>query len=65
MIRTALRYHAPDDLAEATELLHTHEERAAVLGGGTMLVPSLTRGDRDLDHVIDLRRIGLGEVSST
>ncbi|MDT7588867.1 MAG: aerobic carbon-monoxide dehydrogenase medium subunit [Pseudonocardiales bacterium] len=65
MIRTALRYHAPDDLGEATELLHTHEERAAVLGGGTMLVPSLTRGDRDLDHVIDLRRIGLGDVSST
>jgi len=65
VIRTALRYHIPDDLDEATALLHTHHERTAVLGGGTVLVPSLTRGERDLDHVIDLRRLGLGEVSST
>jgi len=60
MIRTALRHHAPTELAEAVALLNTHAERAAVLGGGTMLVPRLTRGEVDLDHVIDLRRLGFG-----
>jgi len=38
MIRTALRHHAPTELAEAVALLDTHGERAAVLSGGTMLV---------------------------
>jgi CO/xanthine dehydrogenase FAD-binding subunit len=65
MIRTALRHHAPTEVAEAAALLDTHAERAAVLGGGTMLVPSLTRGERDLDHVIDLRRLGFGAATVT
>jgi CO/xanthine dehydrogenase FAD-binding subunit len=30
-----------------------------------MLVPRLTRGELDLDHVIDLRRLGLGAVKVT
>jgi carbon-monoxide dehydrogenase medium subunit len=65
MIRTALRHHAPTELAEAVALLDTYAERAAVLGGGTMLVPRLTRGDVDLDHVIDLRRLGFGAATVT
>jgi CO/xanthine dehydrogenase FAD-binding subunit len=65
MIRTALRHHAPTEMAEAVALLDTHAERAAVLGGGTMLVPSLTRGERDVDHVIDLRRLGVDAVTVT
>ncbi|WP_328610640.1 FAD binding domain-containing protein [Amycolatopsis sp. NBC_00345] len=65
MIRTALRHHAPTELAEAVALLDSHAERAAVLGGGTMLVPRLTRGELDLDHVIDLRRLGLGTATVT
>jgi CO/xanthine dehydrogenase FAD-binding subunit len=65
MIRTALRHHAPTELAEAVALLDTHAERAAVLGGGTMLIPRLTRGELDLDHVIDLRRLGLGAATVT
>jgi carbon-monoxide dehydrogenase medium subunit len=65
MIRTALRHHAPGDLDEAAALLAAHGERAAVVGGGTVLVPSLTRGERDLDHVVDLRRLGLDELSGT
>jgi len=64
MIRTALRHHAPTELVEAVALLDTHAERAAVLGGGTMLVPRLTRGELDLDHVIDLRRLGLGAAAT-
>jgi CO/xanthine dehydrogenase FAD-binding subunit len=65
MIRTALRHHAPTEVAEAVALLDTHAERAAVLGGGTMLVPSLTRGERDVDHVIDLRRLGIDATTVT
>jgi carbon-monoxide dehydrogenase medium subunit len=65
VIRTALRHHAPTEVAEAVALLDTHAERAAVLGGGTMLVPSLTRGERDLDHVIDLRRLGVDATTVT
>jgi aerobic carbon-monoxide dehydrogenase medium subunit len=65
MIRTALRHHAPTEVAEAVALLDTHAERAAVLAGGTMLVPSLTRGERDLDHVIDLRRLGFDAATVT
>jgi CO/xanthine dehydrogenase FAD-binding subunit len=60
-----LRHHAPTEVAEAVALLDTHAERAAVLGGGTMLVPSLTRGERDLDHVIDLRRLGVDAATVT
>jgi CO/xanthine dehydrogenase FAD-binding subunit len=65
VIRTALRHHAPTEVAEAVALLDTHAERAAVLAGGTMLVPSLTRGERDLDHVIDLRRLGFHAATVT
>src|SRR5882757_11124704 len=65
MIRTALRHHAPTEVAEAVALLDAHAERAAVLGGGTMLVPSLTRGERDVDHVIDLRRLGVDATTVT
>ena len=65
MIRTALRHHAPTELAEAVALLDTHTVRAAVLAGGTMLVPSLTRGERNLDHVIDLRGLGFGTATAT
>jgi len=65
MIRTALRHHAPTEVAEAVAFLDTHAERAAVLAGGTMLVPSLTRGERDLDHVIDLRRLGFDAATVT
>jgi len=65
MIRTGLRHHAPTEVAEAVAFLDTHAERAAVLAGGTMLVPSLTRGERDLDHVIDLRRLGFDAATVT
>jgi len=43
-------------------LLAEHDG-AAVLGGGTMLLPALRRGERSLRHVIDLRHSGLSGVS--
>lgn len=60
----ALRYHAPDSAAAASALLVDHDA-AAVLGGGTMLLPALRRGERVHPHVVDLRRAGLSDVFTT
>lgn len=65
MIRTALTHHMPYTLREATDLLGELDGTAAVLGGGTMLVPAMGRGERTYDHVVDLRRLGLSGVTST
>ena len=65
MIRTHLRYHAPDDIREACALLAERGEDAAVLGGGTWLVPLMTRGERLVSDVVDLRRLGLGAIAES
>lgn len=65
MIRTGLAYHAPEQPAEACSLLAEHGDRAAVLGGGTMLLPAMGRGERTHQHVVDLRRLGLSGVTAT
>lgn len=57
-----LRYHAPLSTAEACALLHEHDS-AALLGGGTVLLPAMKRGRRNHAHVIDLRRVGLAGIS--
>jgi CO/xanthine dehydrogenase FAD-binding subunit len=62
VIRTRLRYHAPEDIAEACALLADRDE-AAVLGGGTWLVPLMTRGERIVSDVVDLRRLGLTAIN--
>ncbi len=59
-----LRYHAPSSAAQACALLAEHEA-AAVLGGGTMLLPALRRGELSHPHLIDLRRAGLSGVSAS
>jgi carbon-monoxide dehydrogenase medium subunit len=63
MIRTALRYHEPADVREACVLLAEHGDRAAVLGGGTLLVPMMTRGERRPEHVVDLRHLDVGDIT--
>lgn len=65
MIRTGLAYHAPEQTAKACSLLAQYGDNAAVLGGGTMLLPSMGRGERTHDHVVDLRRLGLSGVTAT
>jgi carbon-monoxide dehydrogenase medium subunit len=62
MIRTALTHHAPHQVAEAAAVLAEHGPDAAVLGGGTVLLPAMGRGDRAHGHVVDLRRLGLTGV---
>ncbi|MDA9451226.1 MULTISPECIES: FAD binding domain-containing protein [unclassified Bradyrhizobium] len=44
MIAHDFRYEAPDSLEEALELLGSFGSDAAVLGGGTWLVPNMTYG---------------------
>ncbi|MDT7701761.1 MAG: aerobic carbon-monoxide dehydrogenase medium subunit [Pseudonocardiales bacterium] len=59
MIRSTLTHHAPERLADATALLAEHGAAAAVLGGGTVLLPAMVRGERTHRHVVDLRRLEL------
>lgn len=62
MIRTHLRYHAPRSVEETCALLAA-ADRAVILGGGTMTVPQLGRGERAAADVVHLRSIGLGEMA--
>lgn len=56
----------PSRLDEATAVLLEGGARAALLAGGTDLVPRLKRGQRALDVVVDLGGIAeLGEVTAT
>jgi carbon-monoxide dehydrogenase medium subunit len=64
MIRTALTHHAPQEVADACAVLGEHGPDAAVLGGGTMLLPAMGRGERNHAHVVDLRRLGLSGIRS-
>lgn len=63
MIRTRLTYHSPSQIEEACALLGEHGDDATVLGGGTMLVPIMVRGERSASHVVDLRRLGLTQIT--
>jgi CO/xanthine dehydrogenase FAD-binding subunit len=65
MIRTALTHHMPKSLQEASDLLGELNGTAAVLGGGTMLLPAMGRGERTHEHVVDLRRLGLSGITTT
>lgn len=61
MIRTHLRYHAPSTLAEACRIL-ADSEAGAVIGGGTMLVPRMTRGERTVLDAVHVRKLDLDAI---
>ncbi len=63
MIRTRLTYHSPSRLADAVELLSEYAADAAVVGGGTMLIPRMTRAEVTVTHVVDPRGLGLDAIS--
>lgn len=65
MIRRHPRYHSPTTVDAALQLLDVHGEDAAVIGGGTMIVPRLTRGERQPGHLLDLRRAAMSGVAVT
>jgi CO/xanthine dehydrogenase FAD-binding subunit len=62
MIRSPLTYHSPRGLEEAAALLAEHGDGASVLGGGTVLVPAMVRGERNHGHLVDLRKLALDSV---
>lgn len=57
MIQTALRYHRPTTPEAATQLLVEHEDDVAVLGGGTQLLPRMTRDEVSVGHIVDLQAL--------
>jgi carbon-monoxide dehydrogenase medium subunit len=61
VIRTNLRYHAPATVDEACRIL-AGSEAGAVIGGGTMLVPRMTRGERSVLDAVHLRNLGLETI---
>jgi aerobic carbon-monoxide dehydrogenase medium subunit len=62
MIPFRFAYEAPQTVAEAVELLAGDSGAARVLGGGTWLVPEMTRGDSTPRLVVGLKRAGLAEI---
>lgn len=61
---TSFAYHRPASPSEAVEIRAAYPAGAsAVIGGGTLVVPALTRGDVSAPNVIDLARTGLGYVA--
>jgi CO/xanthine dehydrogenase FAD-binding subunit len=57
--------HRPTCTADAVEVLaelHARDEAALVVGGGTIVVPRLGRGELRADHIVDLWDAGLGRV---
>jgi len=53
----AFDYAAPKTIAEAVALLAEHGERARVLAGGTDIIVQVREGRRDLDLLVDVKRI--------
>jgi CO/xanthine dehydrogenase FAD-binding subunit len=64
VIRTNLRYHAPTSVAEACHILAEATE-GAVLGGGTMLVPRMVHGERNVTDAVHIRGLGLDTIQRT
>jgi len=50
-------YAAPKTLAEAVSLLDSKGDRARVLAGGTDLIVQVREGRRDIDVMVDIKRI--------
>ena len=51
-------YYTPTAIDEALRLLAQYGPRARIIAGGTDLMVELRQGDRDLDVLIDVTRIG-------
>lgn len=62
MISTKLLYHRPTEIKNACDILAEHANDVAVLGGGSWLVPKMNRHEINVNHVVDLRGLGLDTI---
>jgi aerobic carbon-monoxide dehydrogenase medium subunit len=62
MIRSNFRFERPDTIEDAVKLLADAGGRGRVLGGGSMLIPSLTAGLEDPSIVIDPQRLEIDGI---
>ena len=53
----ALGYACPETLEEAVALLAEYDGRARPLAGGTDIIVQVREGHRDLDLMVDVKRI--------
>ena len=63
MIGHYFEFHQPATLGEACGLLARFQDDASVLGGGTMLVPSMSANLARPGHLIGLAALGLNEIA--
>ena len=52
-----ITYAAPRTLAEATALLNDKGDRARILAGGTDVIVQVREGRRDIDALVDIKRV--------
>lgn len=50
-------HHRPESLSEALELLEQYGAAAAILAGGTEVIPGLRKGRFDVGHIISINEI--------
>jgi carbon-monoxide dehydrogenase medium subunit len=65
MIPERFDYRTPSHAAEAAALLASDPGGARVLGGGTWLIPEMSRGEARPRMIIDLSRAGLATIDQT
>jgi carbon-monoxide dehydrogenase medium subunit len=65
VIAERFEYRAPADAVEAVALLAGDPEGSRVLGGGTWLIPEMTRGESTPRRVVDLGRAGMNAIEET
>jgi len=63
VITRTLEYLVPESAEEAAEMLASSDGDAALLAGGTWVVPDMTHGKVKPARVIDLRRAGLSGIT--
>lgn len=64
MISHKLRYAAPQSIEAAAHLMSDTDQLVVAIGGGTMLVPRMTRGEERPGLAIDLRNLGLKSIDA-
>ncbi len=59
-----ITYAAPRTLAETTAFLNDKGDRARILAGGTDVIVQVREGRRDIDALVDIKRVHQGRQQS-